>query len=39
MASRMKTDIQRMHVDHTALFAAPAKVVGIILTALTVASG
>jgi hypothetical protein len=35
----MKTDIQRMDVDHTAIFAAPDKVVGLILTALTVAYG
>lgn len=38
MASRMKADIQRMDVDHTPIFTAPDKVVGLILAALTATS-
>ena len=39
MASRMNADILRMDVDHTSIFTAPDKVVGLVLAAATATSG
>jgi pimeloyl-ACP methyl ester carboxylesterase len=39
MAARMKAEVHRMDVDHTPIATAPDKVVGVLLAALTAASG
>jgi pimeloyl-ACP methyl ester carboxylesterase len=39
MAARMKAEVHRMDVDHTPIATAPDKVLGVLLAALTAASG
>jgi pimeloyl-ACP methyl ester carboxylesterase len=39
MAARMKAEVHRMDVDHTPIATTPDKVVGVLLAALTAASG
>jgi pimeloyl-ACP methyl ester carboxylesterase len=39
MAARMKAEVHRMDVDHTPIATAPDKVLGVLLAALTAATG